>query len=473
MSYQTNNGNDLRRSRIMKKTRMITITEGVIWKQLLLFFFPIMLGTLFQQLYNTVDTIVIGQYAGTTALAAVGGSAAQIMNLLIGFFVGLSSGATVIISQYFGARNDSGVSKAVHTAMALAILAGLLMTVLGLALSPFLLRLMNTPEETMPDSTLYMRIIFLAIIPAMIYNVGSGVLRAVGDSQRPLHFLIVSCLVNVVLDLLFVAAFRWSVAGVAIATGIAQIASAVLIWRCLGNVVASHRLRIRHIRIDPAILKKTIRIGLPSGLQSVMYALSNMIISATINGFGTATVAAWVSLGKVDGMYWMISGAFGASVMTFVGQNYGAGKLRRAETSMLVCTGLSLAAAGIFSTGFITFARPIFSLFTKDPEVLATALRMTRSISPWYFLFVPIEVISGSLRGMGITLFPTLLTALGICVFRSFWMFAVVPTQPVIETITVSYPISWLLTSLAFILYYLYARRKLGFDPLLTSISRK
>ncbi|MBQ9009091.1 MAG: MATE family efflux transporter [Clostridia bacterium] len=447
----------------MEITHRNSLTEGVIWKQLLRFFFPIMLGTLFQQLYNTVDTVVIGQYAGTNALAAVGGSASQIINLLIGFFVGLSSGATVIVSQFFGAQNDSGLYKAVQTAMALALFTGALMTALGIALSPWLLALMRTPAETMQESILYMRIYFLAMIPFMIYNVGAGVLRALGDSRRPLHFLIMACLTNVLLDLVFVAVFRLGVAGVAVATALAQVVSAVLIWRCLLHVVGKRGMSIRHMRIDPNILSHTLQIGFPSGLQAVMYSLSNMIITATINGFGTTTVAAWVSLGKVDGMFWMINNAYGASVMTFVGQNYGARKLERAERSILVCGGLSVSTAWLFSFVFYTFAPVIFSLFTKDPEVMENALRMVHSLTPWYFLFVPVEMFSGALRGMGDTLIPTLLTALGICVFRSAWMFLVVPGWHEIEGITLSYPISWSITSIAFFVYYLSRRRKLGF----------
>ncbi|MBQ8092855.1 MAG: MATE family efflux transporter [Clostridia bacterium] len=440
-----------------------SLVEGVIWKQLLRFFFPIMLGTLFQQLYNTVDTIVIGQYAGTTALASVGGSASQIINLLIGFFVGLSSGASVIVSQFYGAQNDNGVYKAIQTAMAVAIITGIFMTVCGIILSPWMLALMNTPAETMEGSALYMRIIFLAMVPSMIYNVGSGVLRALGDSRRPLHFLIIACLVNVVLDMLFVAVFRLSVLGVAAATAIAQVVSAVLIWRCLNQVIGKRGFSIRHMNVDWDILQHTVQIGLPTGLQSVMYSISNMIITTTINSFGTATVAAWVSLGKVDGMFWMINNAFGVSVMTFVGQNYGARRLDRAERSIFVCGGLATVTAWLFSLTFYTFAVPIFSLFTKDAEVMGYALRMVHSITPWYFLFVPIEMVSGSMRGMGDTLFPTFLTALGICVFRSAWMFIVVPRWQVLEAITISYPISWILTGIAFIIYYVYKRRRLGF----------
>ena len=437
------------------------ITEGVIWKGLLAFFFPIMLGTLFQQLYNTVDTVIVGQFVGTQALAAVGGSAAQILNLIIGFFVGVSSGATVIVSQYFGAHDDDGVHRAVHTAMALAVIGGAIMTVLGLVLAPTLLRWMDTPVDTMEDSTLYLRIVFLAMIPGMIYNVGASIQRAVGDSRRPLYFLIICCLVNVALDLLFVVGMKMGVAGVAVATAIAQIVSAVLTCGSLGRAKGNYRLELRKVRADARLLGETVRIGLPTGLQSVMYALSNMIITATINGFGTNTVAAWVALGKVDGMFWMILNAFGVSIMTFVGQNYGARRYDRVHRSLRVCIGLSLGASWLFSALFLIFGRSVYRLFTTEEAVLEIAVKMMLYMAPCYWLFVPIELLSGALRGMGDTLIPTMITAAGICVLRVVWMFTVVPVWHEIFAITVSYPISWILTAGAFIIYYNHAKKRL------------
>ena len=440
------------------------ITEGVIWRQVLAFFFPIMLGTLFQQLYNTVDAVVVGRFAGKAALAAVGGSAAQILNLLVSFFVGLSSGATVIVSQYYGAQDGPNVSRSVHTAMWLALTAGAVMTALGLIFAPGLLKLMNTPEDTLGDSTLYMRVIFLSMIPAMIFNVGSGVLRAVGDSRWPLYFLIAACLINVALDLIFVAALNWSVFGVAVATAIAQSVAAILVLFTLIRAKDDTRLTLRGLKPERGFLIRTVQIGLPTGMQTVMYSISNMIITATINGFGTSTVAAWVTLGKVDGLYWMINNAFGVSVMTFAGQNYGAHKLDRAERTMFVCGGLSILAAWLFSGTLMLMAYPIFGIFSREREVLDIAVQMMWRITPFYFLFVPIEMISGALRGMGKTLMPTIITAVGICVFRVIWMFTVVPRWPSIHTITISYGISWLLTSAVFIFYYPRARRRLGFE---------
>ena len=438
-----------------------TIVDGVIWKGLLKFFFPIMLGTLFQQLYNTVDAVVVGQFVGTQALAAVGGSSSQIVNLFIGFFVGLSSGATVIVSQYFGAREDKGVSRAVHTAMALAFIAGAVMTVVGLVFAPAMLEIMNTTEDTIADSTLYLRIVFLSMIPSMVYNVGSSILRAIGDSRSPLYFLAAACLVNVVLDLAFVLIFRMGVAGVAIATSIAQAVSAVLVFVALCRAKGSYRIIPREIRPERELLARTVRIGLPTGLQSVLYAVSNIIITTSINGFGTDTVAAWVAFGKVDALFWLILSAFGVAIMTFVGQNYGARKFDRVHKSLKVALAIAAVTSIVFSAVLLLVGQYVFRLFTNDQTVMDVAIYMMMCMVPGYVLYVPIELISGALRGMGDTLIPTVITAVGICALRVLCIFAVVPLWHDILAITISYPISWLLTSAAFILYYARVRRKL------------
>lgn len=438
-----------------------TIVDGVIWKGLLKFFFPIMLGTLFQQLYNTVDAVVVGQFVGTQALAAVGGSSSQIVNLFIGFFVGLSSGATVIVSQYFGAREDKGVSRAVHTAMALAFIAGAVMTVVGLVLAPAMLEIMNTTEDTIADSTLYLRIVFLSMIPSMVYNVGSSILRAIGDSRSPLYFLAAACLVNVVLDLAFVLIFRMGVAGVAIATSIAQAVSAVLVFVALCRAKGSYRIIPREIRPERELLARTVRIGLPTGLQSVLYAVSNIIITTSINGFGTDTVAAWVAFGKVDALFWLILSAFGVAIMTFVGQNYGARKFDRVHKSLKVALAIAAVTSIVYGAVLLLVGQYVFRLFTNDQTVMDVAIYMMMCMVPGYVLYVPIELISGALRGMGDTLIPTVITAVGICALRVLWIFAVVPLWHDILAITISYPISWLLTSAAFILYYARVRRKL------------
>lgn len=435
------------------------IVEGVIWRELLKFFFPIMLGTLFQQLYNTVDTVVVGQFVSSAAVAAVGGSSAQILSLILGFFVGVSSGATVIVSQYFGCRDEKGVSDAVHTGLMLAILGGAIMTVLGLVCAPTLLNWMDTPADTLEDSAMYLRIVFLSMIPSMLYNVGSSILRAVGDSKSPLIFLIVCCLLNVVLDLLFVIVFNMGVAGVAIATSIAQLASGLMVCWSLMRSKECYRLELKKLRIQRRVMRDTIRIGLPAGLQSMMYTLSNMIITTAINGFGTSVAAAWVVLGKLDGLNWMIVNAFGVAVMTFAGQNFGARRYDRVEKSMYVCMAMSMGTAIVMGASFMIFARPLFRLFTRDAIVLEKAVEMVRFMGFCYWLYIPIEMISGTLRGMGDALIPTAITVIGICALRAVWVFAVVPVWHTEAAIMCSYPISWVLCSVTFVFYYRRYRR--------------
>lgn len=256
----------------------VDITEGVIWKQLLTFFFPILLGTFFQQLYNTADAIIVGKFVSTEALAAVGGATGTLINLIVGFFVGLSSGATVILAQHFGARRHEEVSKTVHTGLSLAICGGLVIMVAGILLSPAMLRMLNTPDDVMVYALTYMRIYFAGMIPSLIYNIGSGILRAVGDSRRPLYFLIASCLANIVLDVIFVLGFEMGVAGAALATILSQTVSAVLVIAVLTRTANSYQLQIKKMGFDLPILGRIVRIGLPAGLQSVMYSLSNVIV---------------------------------------------------------------------------------------------------------------------------------------------------------------------------------------------------
>lgn len=443
--------------RINAENRMIT---GVIWKQILFFFFPIMLGSLFQQLYNTVDAIVVGQFVGKNALAAVGGSASNILNLLIGFFTGLSSGATVIISQYYGANDRDGVTRALHTAILFSIVGGGALTVLGLLGTDAMLRLMDTPADTMEESALYLRIMFLGMIPNMVYNVGSAILRAMGDSKRPLYFLVVACLSNVLLDIVSVLLFKMGVEGVALASILAQTISAVMVMLSLASPGRACRFVFNKMRFEGDILARTIKIGLPAGVQSIMYSLSNTLLTATINSFGTDTVAAWVVLGKVDGITWMMLGALGIASMTFVGQNFGAGRLDRVQKSLKICLGMGVLITIGFGAGLLLFGAPLFSLFSKDAPVIELSMRLLWYFAPFYWLFVPIEIISGTLRGLGDTLIPTVITAVGICVFRVIWVLAAVPAYNSVFTVSISYPVSWLVTSIAFAIYYLIVRRK-------------
>lgn len=430
------------------------ITEGVIWKQLLIFFFPILFGTFFQQLYNTVDAIVVGQFVGKEALAAVGGPTGTLINLLVGFFVGLSSGAAVIISQYYGAKRADKVGYAVHTSIAFSLICGAALMVVGIVGAPWALQLMGTPEDIMEFAVLYIRVYFLGVIPNLIYNMGAGTLRAIGDSKRPLFFLIAGCLTNIVLDILFVVVLNMGVLGAALATIISQAISALLVLLVLTRTREIYRLIFRQIRLDGRMLRRIIRIGLPAGLQSVMYSFSNVIIQTAVNGLGTDTVAAWTAYSKIDCIFWMIISAFGISITTFVGQNFGAGKMDRVKKGIRVCLGMSVVST-LALTGFLyVFGEMIFRIFTADVAVLEKGMEILHFLVPTFITYVAIEIYSGSLRGVGDSWIPMIITCLGVCVLRIVWILVAVPLQNTITTIIFSYPLTWTTTSILFIIYF-------------------
>lgn len=437
------------------------ITEGIIWKQLLLFFFPIVFGTFFQQLYNTIDTIIVGHFVGKDALASVGGSATQIVNLIVGFFTGLSSGASVTISQFYGAQDERSVKESLHTAYAFSIIGSILITFLGIGLAPLLLQWMNTPSELMHDSILYLRIYFAGILFVFIYNIGSSILRAIGDSKHPLYYLIICCFLNIILDILCVVQFHMGVAGVAVATFFSQAVSAVLVTRKLMNADGILKLSLTKLRFHKNVLHSQLRIGMPAGFQTVMYSITNVIIQAVLNTFGTDTVAAWSVYGKLDAVFWMISGAIGISITTFVGQNFGARKYDRVKKSIRVCLFIDLLISGVMVL-FLLIARvPLFRIFTTDSEVIRIGSEMLALIAPCYMFFSFIEVLAGALRGMGDVLIPTLITLGGICIFRIIWLAAAVRIRPTINAIIFSYPVTWIFTGTLFILYYLYKKKKI------------
>lgn len=442
------------------QTKDNPITHGVIWKQLLLFFFPILIGTFFQQLYNTVDSVIVGQFVGKEALASVGGSSAQIVTLVVGFFTGLSSGAAVTIAQFFGAQDETSANQGLHNAYALSITAGIILTILGILLTPSMLRLMNTPEEILGDSIIYLRIYFAGIIFVLIYNMGSAILRAAGDSKRPLYYLIVCCGINIALDILFVLYFQMGVTGAAVATLIAQAVSACLVTLKLLRSRGILSLSLRKIRFHSPILKHQLHLGLPTGFESILFAITNIAIQSAVNTFGTDTAAAWSAFGKLDAIFWMVSTAFGISITTFVGQNYGAGKMDRVRKSTRVCLLIDLIVS-IFLVIFLVAARAfLFRLFTSDAAVIRIGCHMLLLITPWYVVYVFIEVLAGSLRGVGNVIVPVIITLVGVCIMRIIWLVLVLKVSPTLSSIIFSYPATWILTALAFILYYIHKERK-------------
>ena len=430
------------------------ITEGSIFGQLLLFFFPILFGTFFQQLYNTADAMVVGRFVGKQALAAVGGSTSTLINLLVGFFVGLSSGATVVISQFYGARKADKVHWAVHTSIAFSVIGGIIFMIVGLVGSPWALEAMKTPEDVMSHAVVYIRIYFLGIIVNLVYNMGAGILRAVGDSRRPLYFLIASCFTNIILDVLLVAVLRMGVAGAALATITSQLLSAVLVVRALMKTDDMYKLEWKKVRIDQRMLQRIVRIGIPAGMQSVMYNISNVIIQAGVNTLGTDNVTAWATYGKVDGLYWMMINALGISATTFVGQNFGAGRLDRVRKGAGACMVIGVVLTASVGAVLYNGGHLLVELFTTDLQVQAISMDLLHFMVPTFITYIAIEILSGTLRGVGDAWMPLVITGIGVCAVRVLWIMLVLPHYHTIIGAAFCYPLTWSLTTVAFVIYY-------------------
>ncbi len=436
----------------MKKYSSTDLLEGSIPQQILRFFFPVMLGTFFQQLYNTIDAVVVGQVCGKVALAAVGGTTSTTINLLINFITGLTSGATVIIAQLYGQNDQKGVKKAVNSGMFLAIFSGAVMMILGFLFASTMLKMLNVNAEVFPLSLLYMRIYFCGFIPSMIYNVGSSILRAMGNSKTPLHCLIISCIVNIILDILFVKVLNLNVAGAALATIFSQVVSCILVIYLLFSKHSSYGFSINFRLIDIALLIRICVIGFPMGIQSVMYSISNLFIQSTVNSYGTDTMAAYTAFGKIDALYWNISGAFGTAALTIVGQNFGAGKMDRVKSTVNVSVIMHIISSLILGWGIYFTGQYITLLFSDDPDVIEICMQFVRFLCPLWVTFSFVEILSASLRACGDSLFPMLVTVIFICVLRIVWL-TYYPAKNIIESLY-CYPISWIITALILIIYY-------------------
>ncbi len=440
----------------MKKTasQAPNLLQGPLLPNMTRFFLPIMLGSLLQQLYSMVDAVVLGRFVGKTALAAVGGSDLAIINLVVGFFIGLSSGAAVVVSQHDGAGENTMVSKAVHTAIVFAAIIGAVMTVLGIALARPILVMLDPPEDTLADSIIYLQWYFAGMIPSMIYNMGAGILRAVGDSKRPLYFLIVCAAANTVLDLLFVAVFHMGTAGAAIATSLSQLICAALVIWTLARIEGPCRLRRGQLRMDRALVRRMTAIGLPAGFASVMYTAANVIIQKAINLLGTDAAAAWSVFWKLDGFFWPISSAIGITVMTFVGQNYGARQHDRIRTC--IHTGLAMHFGFSIAFSLLMFLTRglMVRFFTDDGAVMAEGEKIIAMLAFFYPTFCCVEVLSSAMRGAGNSVMPTILTLFGTCILRLTLLFTVTFPHLSNWTIALCYPATWAATSILFLVYY-------------------
>ncbi len=433
----------------MNKTEY-SLTSGSIGKGLSHLFLPVWLGLLFQQLYNAVDTLVVGRFVGTNAVAAVG-NVAFVVQLIIGFCVGIAGGVGVIISQHYGAGKMEQVKVDIRCGLVIAMVGGLIFSVGSVALTGSIVRWMNTPEEIIEGSVTYLQVYFCAMIPVLIYNFGTAILCAMGDSRRPLYVLVVASIVNIVLDLVFVIVFDWGVFGVALATDIAQIVSAILmIILLLRAVPGALKGEVNY----PAVYRQIFRIGVPNAVQSVMYSFSNLLVQVAVNGFGTAVVAAWTIYGKVDCLHWMTTSAMGTAMTSFAGQNFGAGKYDRVKKgAWLGNLYLGIGVAAIVGILYMT-AQPLFDFFSDDAEVIQLGVGMMYFLIPAYLLYFPTEVFSGTLRGCGDVKIPTVVSILGTCLVRMIWVWVIVPLFPAMETVMMCYVVSWALVSVFYLIYF-------------------
>lgn len=437
-----------------KKSGDVDMTVGSISKHIIMFALPLFIGNIFQQLYNTVDTWVVGNYVSNEAFSAVG-TVGPIINLLIGFFMGFSSGAGVVISQYYGAKRFDKVEKTVHTSMTATFIFCILFTVLGVALVPLMLSLMKTPDDVLAEATEYLTIYFAGVSGLLIYNIGSGILRAVGDSARPFFFLVVSAVVNTVLDLVFVLCFNMGVEGVAYATIIAQGVSAVLVLIELMRTSSCIKLNIKKMGIDWEILGKIAKIGFPAALQMAVTAFSNVFVQSYINYFGSDFMAGWTAYGKIDQLMLMPLMAVSLASTTFVGQNLGVNNVERAKKGVRYSLLISVVSTVILMIPIMIFAPQFTGFFNSKPQVVEYGAMLLRLISPFYVLCCVNQVYASSLRGAGNSRAPMVLLVFSFVVFRQIYLFIV--TRFISNTVipvALSYPAGWLVASILMTVYF-------------------
>ena len=436
-----------------KKGRDVDMTQGNITKHIITFALPLLIGNIFQQLYNTVDTWVVGNFVSEYAYAAVG-TVGPIINMLIGIFVGLSSGAGVVISQYYGAKRYDKVHDTVHTAILMTLILGVVFSMVGIVLIPFMLELMKMPMEVRPEATAYLTIYYAGLPGLMLYNIGAGILRAVGDSQRPFYFLVVCAILNTVLDLVFVLAFHMGVEGVALATIIAQGVSAVLVLGTLLRTTECIQLKLRDLRIHWEMLKKIFKVGIPAALQMAVTAFSNVFVQSYINYFGPSCMSGWTTYAKVDQLLFLPMQSIALASTTFVGQNLGCGQIDRAKEGVKQSLLISIASTVVLMIPVLIFAPHIVEFFIKEPAVIEYGTLFLRWMTPFYVLCCFNQIYSGALRGCGNTRAPMIITLSSFVLFRQVYLFCMSQICNEVIPIAMSYPAGWLLCSSLSTIYY-------------------
>lgn len=438
------------------KRKDVDLTSGVIWKQLLTQALPLMFGNLFQQLYNTVDSVVVGRFVGKEALAAVG-SCTPIINTMIGFFSGLATGAGIVISFCYGAKNRKGIHDAVHTAIFITLLMAVLVTGGGILSVPLMLKLMSMPEDVMEGATTYLVIIFSGLIGLMFYNMGTGILRAVGDTRRPLYFLILSTLINSGLDLLFVLVFGMGIAGVALATVISQLISAVLVIGLLMRQESDYKLKLSEVRFEKGSFKQILLLGIPTAFQLSITSFSNVFVQGYVNYFGSSVMAGWTSYLKVDQFLVLPVSSMSLALTTFAGQNFGAGKIRRMKQGTWTAFFMAEAITLTMTVTGMIFAPELVKLFNSDAEVVSYGTRIIRMMFPFYAVFVgAYSMFNGTVRGSGQMRMPMLSTLLGLVVSRQIYLFIISRVSNTLDHILIGYPLGWAVVMILSALYYFF-----------------
>ena len=445
---------------MISQSRDMDMCNGPLFSKILIFALPIMAMNILQLLFNAADMVVVGQFTGREALAAVGATG-SLINLIVNLFMGLSVGTSVVVAQDYGAGQPGAVSRSVHTSIAVSIISGLVVMILGLILCEPLLEMMGTPEDIIDLSVLYMKIYFIGIPAAMVYNFGAAILRAVGDSRRPMYYLIVSGIVNVIFNLFFVIVLHMGVAGVAWATVISQYLSLLLIMICLYRSDGSIRFMPRQMRIDAKKLKDIVKIGLPAGLQGLLFSISNVLIQSAVNSFGSTMVAASSAASNVEGFVGTTMNAYYNAAITFTGQNMGAKKYDRIDTVAKVCTALIFITWIILGGATVIFGKPLLGFYTSDPEVIELGMLRMKVMMVVYFTCGVMNVYPGLTRGMGFSVMPMLCTLVGACLMRIVWLATFFAWYPTVIMLFACYPVTWSLAGLGQVGCFFYARHRI------------
>lgn len=449
-------------SDVKNKKFEMDMCEGPILKKMLMFALPLMASSILQLLFNAADIIIVGRFAGDNSLAAVG-STTSLINLLVNMFVGMSVGVNVLVARFYGAKREADLSTTIHTAVAISIVGGILLTVVGIIGAPFILEWMQTPSEVLDLAVLYLRTYFCGMTAMMVYNFGAAILRAIGDTKRPLYYLITAGIINVTFNMFFVIVLKWGVFGVGLATTISQIVSAIFMVRCLMHEQGAIKLKLKKIRIYKDKLIQILKIGLPAGLQGTLFSLSNVMIQSSVNSFGAVTVAGNSAAANLEGFIYASTNSFYQAAISFTSQNYGAKKYDRINRIMFVAEGCSIVIGLVLGIGVVWTGPVLLTLYTTSNEVVQAGMTRLKIIGVTYALCGMMDTMVGSLRGMGYSVVPMVFSLLGACATRLIWLATIFHIDEFhrIETVYIIYPISWTLTAVAHIITYIIVRKKL------------